>query len=183
MSLAHRHVLEDYIVGFDGTPNPHHLTVLKRPAVFSVLARKGREDEVAEALKGLSGVSTRFCGPGEWLLVSEEVAAGHLARELAAFGEERLYAVDQSDGRVVLRLSGPNVRKILSRCLAVDLHPDAFAIGEAANTLCCHVSANLARTGDNAFELVLPRSHAGHVFDEIMEMGREFALTASFSAQ
>jgi len=180
MTFAHHHVLEDFITGFDGTPNPHHLAVLKRPAIFSVLARPGREEQARAALEGLKDVSLRTAGPGEWLIVSEEVSVTSLARDLATIGEEVLYAVDQSDGRVVIRLTGPDVRKILAKCLAVDLHPDEFPLGASTPILCCHVAANLARTGEDTFDLVLMRSCAGHVFDEIIEMGREYAMTAGF---
>ncbi|MCL6707286.1 hypothetical protein M8R20_09770 [Pseudomonas sp. R2.Fl] len=181
MAFAHHHVLEDFITGFDGTPNPHHLSVPKRPAIFSVLARPGREGQAKAALEGLKDVSLRAAGPGEWLVVSEEAVAASLARDLAAIGEDVLYAADQSDGRVAIRLTGPNVRKILAKCLAVDLHPDAFPLGASTPTQCCHTAANLARTGEDTFDLVLMRSYAGHVFEEIVEMGREYAMTAGFA--
>ncbi|MBO3761988.1 sarcosine oxidase subunit gamma family protein [Ciceribacter sp. L1K22] len=181
MTFPHRHVLEDYIVGFEGTPNPHHLAVVKRPAVLSVLARSGREGDALSVLGRIETGSARFAGPGEWLLVSEDASASSIARELTAAGDDVLHFTDQSDGRVVLRLAGPSVRKILAKCLAVDVHPDEFVVGASTPTQCCHVVANLARTGENTFELILPRSFAGHVFEEIMEMGREYAMTAGFA--
>lgn len=181
VTYAARHVLEDHISGFEATPNPHHLAILRAVSVFSVLAHSGHEADIDEALTNLEDVHVRFCGPGEWLVVSETVAADTIARQLAELGANRVSFVDQSDGRVVLRIYGPKVRAILAKCTALDLHPDLFEIGQSATCQICHVAANLARTGQDAFEIVVMRSFAGFLFDEIREMGREFALTAGFA--
>ncbi|MEZ2220099.1 sarcosine oxidase subunit gamma [Rhizobium sp. RCC_161_2] len=184
MSAAYqnRHVLEDHISGFEAEPNPNHLAVVRRPVIFSVLGHAGQEDWTLAALKAMPDISVRHVGPREWLAVSETLAAESLARDLAMLDANRASFFEQSDGRVVLRLSGPSVRRILAKCVAVDLHPQVFAEGQSASMLCCHVSVNLARTGPDRFEIIAPRSYAGSVFEEVMEMGREFALTAGFAA-
>lgn len=179
LTLYHRHVLEDYLAGFEAKANPNHLAVIRRPAIFSVLAHRGSEVSVEAALKSVEDVQLRNCAPGEWQVVSTASGAAVVENLLGEIAEAS--AVDQSDGRVLLRVYGPNVRKILAKCVAVDLHADAFSIGASANTLCCHVAANLARTGAETFEIIVPRSFAGSVFEEMMEMGREFALTAAFA--
>lgn len=181
VTFAARHVLEDHISGFEATPNPHHLAILRAVSVFSVLAHSGHEADIDEALTNLEDVHVRFCGPGEWLVVSETVAADTIARQLSDLGSVRAAFADQSDGRVVLRIHGPKVRLILAKCTAIDLHPDLFEIGQSANCQICHVAANLARTGQDAFEIIVMRSFAGFLFDEMREMGREFALTAGFA--
>ncbi len=182
VTYAARHVLEDHISGFEATPNPHHLAILRAVSVFSVLAHPGHEADIDEALTNLEDVAVRVCGPGEWLVVSEAVAADTIARQLADLGASRVSFVDQSDGRVVLSIAGPRVRAILAKCTALDLHPDLFEIGQSTNCQICHVAANLARTGEDAFEIIVMRSFAGFLFDEVCEMGREFALTAGFAA-
>lgn len=181
MSFMHHHALEEAIVGFEGEANAHHLAVLRRPVVFSVLAHAGHETFVAEALAEMEEISVRAVGPCEWLVVSEAIAPESLWRDLGALGPMRASFIDQSDGRVILRLSGPKIRSVLAKCTALDLHPDLFALGQATNTLFCHVAVNLCRTGIDVFEIALPRSYAGFVFDEVMEMGREYAMTAGFA--
>lgn len=181
MTFIYRHPLEEFITGFEAEPNPHHLSVLKRPTVISVMVHAGFEADMAKALQVLPDVSCRFAGPGEWLLVSGSVGADSLLRDVAVLGPEKISALDQSDGRVVIRIAGPRVRQILAKCLALDLHPDEFAIGRATNAQCCHVAANVARTAENTFEIVVMRSYAGFVFEELVEMGREFAMTTGFS--
>jgi sarcosine oxidase subunit gamma len=181
VTFAARHVLEDHISGFEASPNPHHLAILRAVSVFSVLAHPGHEADIDEALTNLEDVAVRLCGPGEWLVVSESVAGETIARQLADLGSMRCSFVDQSDGRVVLRIEGPKVRAILAKCTALDLHPDVFEIGQSTNCQICHVATNLARTGQDTFEIVVMRSFAGFLFDEVREMGREFALTAGFA--
>jgi len=146
-----------------------------------VLGRAGDQAGVLNSLKAISDVSIRDVGPREWFVVSDILGAESVARDLFALDPAVVSFLEQSDGRVVLRISGPSVRRILAKCVAVDLHPEVFAEGQSANMLCCHVSANVARTGADHFEIIVPRSYAGHVFEEIMEMGREFALTAGFA--
>jgi heterotetrameric sarcosine oxidase gamma subunit len=178
MSFAHRHVLEDHITGFETKENAHHLSVARHPSIIAVLAHAGAEEDVQLALSLLEEASLRSCGPAEWLVVSSTLASDALLRQIRDIPGAS--AFDHSDGRVLMRIEGPNVRKILAKCLAVDLHPDAFAIDASANLLIAHVAGNLARTGDDIFEIIVPRSFAGTVFEELKEMGREFALTAGF---
>jgi sarcosine oxidase subunit gamma len=179
LTLLHRHVLDDHISGFETNANPNHLSVFRRPVIFSVLAKVEQERAVGAALAAVSDITVRACAPGEWLVVSQTSGSETVAGQLSAI----VYAssIDQSDGKVLLTISGPSVRKILSKCVAVDLHPDAFAEGYSANMLFGHVTGNLARTGTDRFEIIVPRSFAGSVFEELMEMGREFALTAAFA--
>ncbi|MDE1991715.1 MAG: sarcosine oxidase subunit gamma [Rhizobiaceae bacterium] len=181
ISYQNRHVLEDHISGFEATPNPNHLAVIRRPTIFSVLTHADHEEWALVALKSMPDVSVRNAGPQEWLAVSEALGAESLARDLGMLDAARVSFFEQSDGRVLLRLSGPSVRRILAKCVAIDLHPQAFAVGSSANMLCCHVGANLALVGPESFEIIVPRSYAGSVFEELMEMGREFALTAGFA--
>jgi sarcosine oxidase subunit gamma len=180
-AFVNKHPLEDHLAGFEVGPNPNHLAIVRNPAIFSILAHTGHSEWVRAALAAIANVSVREVGPEEWLVVSETLPAESLGRDLAGLDAGKLSFFDQSDGRTLLRISGPSVRRVLAKCVAVDLRPSSFAEGRSANMLCCHVSANVARTGPDSFEIVVMRSYAGTVFDEMMEMGREFALTAGFA--
>jgi heterotetrameric sarcosine oxidase gamma subunit len=175
----HRHVLEDLVTGFSAERGANHIAVVRRPTVVSVLAHAGREVSVGEALRGIAGVKPRYCSPSEWLLVSRVLGAEHVADALAEIAGASF--VDQSDAKVLLSISGPAVRMILAKCTAVDLHPEVFTIGRSANALICHVPGNLARTGGDEFDLIVPRSFAVSVFEELLEMGREHVLTRGFT--
>ncbi len=178
ISFTHRHVLEDRMSGYEPSPNVNHLTVIRRPVIFFVLAHAGHEVSVAEALSLVENITVRSVSPSDWLVVSQSADAGTIAASLAAIAG--LSFAEQSDGQVLIALSGPEVRTILAKCVAVDLHPDAFAEGFSAPMMVCRVAGNLARTGADTFEIIVPRSYAGYVFDELREAGREHAMTRGF---
>jgi heterotetrameric sarcosine oxidase gamma subunit len=175
MSFSHRHVLEDRMSGYSPSPNANHLTVIRRPVIFSALAHAGHEASVAGALAQVEEIVVRPVSPSDWLIVSQSAEAGTIAASLAAIAG--LSFTDQSDGLVLMTVSGPDVRTILAKCVAVDLHVDVFAEGHSAPMMICRVAGNLARSGADRFEILVPRSYAPYVFDEIREAGRSFAMT------
>lgn len=172
-----RHAL-DGAVSANPNRGPNHLEILPDPLVVSVSARPGRTTQVAQTLEGEAGL--RFSGPSEWLVVGERHDAGLVARLADRLGGDAL-VVDQSGGRVVLRLSGPAARAILAKVTPLDLHPDIFATGQSANCFFGHVGANLSRLEGDVFEIVLMRSFALFAFQELLEMGLEYGLTAGFA--
>lgn len=175
------HPLERRVPLEPGIRAVDHLEIPRGQAIATVVAIDDEEAAVAAGLAAVNELSVRFVGPGEWLVVSQSETPDGLQRSLSLLLAEAAYIFDQSDGRVVLRLSGPNVRRILAKGVAIDLHPSAFAIGTSSNVLCGHVGVNLARTGENEFELIVMRSFAESLFDDLRLMGREFDLSADFS--
>ena len=137
----------------------------------SVLARKGvARGAVARAL-GLDPAEGPRCshkdrdtligvGPGSWLLVQEDRTAKFLPALQKALGETA-WAADQSGAYVVFRIAGPEARTLLQRGVAVDLHPDAFAPGDAAATSIAHITVLLWRLDDApcAFAVAVSRSY------------------------
>ncbi|CAN7424542.1 MULTISPECIES: sarcosine oxidase subunit gamma family protein [Ensifer] len=176
-----RHALDQKLRGTPKPANADHLEVGHWQAIATVLAHVGLEAAVQRALSSTPDLSLRYCGPGEWLVVSQVDTPVGLMRRLDMLCGTQAHVVDQSDGRVLLRLSGPSVRQILAKGIGVDLHPAAFALGGSTNVLCGHIGINLARTGENAFELIVSRSFAESLFDDLMAMGRAFDLSAAFS--
>lgn len=172
-----RHAL-DGAVSANPNRGPNHVEILPDPLVVSVSARPGRAEQVAGTLAGQAGL--RFSGPAEWLVVAERQDAGLIGSLGERLGDDAL-VVDQSGGRVVLRLSGPAARAILAKLTPLDLHPDVFSTGQSANCFFAHVGANLSRLEGDVFEIVLMRSFALFAFQELLEMGLEYGLTAGFA--
>lgn len=173
MDFIQRHPLEDLL----STPAPaslsgvDHISVLRRPAVLSIMA-------APEALSALPDGVLRIYGPSECLLVLNETELGAVTAHLKNAG---VPWVDQSHAYVVARLSGPNARAVLAKGTAVDLHPAAFSIKQSTNTLYGQVRVNLTRIADDAFEIVVPRSYARFFFEDMLQAGRSFSLTAAFA--
>lgn len=139
------------------------------------------------------GLSFVFAGPDQWLAVADAAACQRLAGATGAGGASASGAtfeaalrgvvadaaavVDQSDARGVLRLSGPRVRDLLAKGTAIDLHPRAFAPGDAAMTWCAHLDVTIwQRDGEPTFDIVVPRGFAGTFWHWLMESAAEYGV-------
>lgn len=175
--------------GLDGTigaiseRRANHLAVHRATAIAAVLAAPGQTAEAAGILVANGEFEARFSGPGEWLVLSDVHAPETLVAELAVRLGDFAFVVDQSHGRVVLTLSGTGAARILANGVAVDLHPDAFPVGRAANVLCNHLSLNLARTGEESFDLTVMRSFAEALVGDLKVMARSHELSVDFATR
>jgi heterotetrameric sarcosine oxidase gamma subunit len=154
----------------------------------TVIARAGQADELRATLVALygieapirpivahgSGLDLVWAGPEQWLAVSTDRAVvDHLARELNG-----LAAVsDQSDGRALIRLSGPQARETLAKGCPIDLHPRAFRPHDTALTAIAHVGVHLWQV-DNAptYDVAVFRSLAGSFWRWLSASAAEFGL-------
>jgi sarcosine oxidase subunit gamma len=118
------------------------------------------------------GVHLRPWGPAKWLMVGP-VPAETLVEDIASF-DDRVSALDQSSGRVVMRVRGAPSAEALEKGTATDLHPQAFAAGASAATLFGHINIQLSRLGTDEFEIVVMRSFAESLLDELTAACREF---------
>jgi len=71
------------------------------------------------------------------------------------------YTTDQTDVWVALGLSGPKARRALERICMLDLHPNAFAVDDAARTVMEHLGVLILRTGADDYLLLSASSSAG----------------------
>lgn len=116
-----------------------------------------------------------WAGPDQWLLrtASRDDLTG-LIDELSADAA----VTDQSDARAVLRLAGPRVRDVLAKGVMLDLHPAAFAAGDAALTSVAYVGMHLWRLEDMpegpVFEVAVPRSMARSFWSWFVASASEF---------
>jgi sarcosine oxidase subunit gamma len=155
----------------------------------TVMVRRGREQALVDAVRAAYGVGlvdaskvsagpqVAFVGsgPGHWLAVSESLANGALAADLAARLPGLVSIFDQSDGRGVLRLSGPRVRDVLAKGLPIDLHPRAFAPGDAATSIISHIGVQLWQVdGEPTYDIAFFRSFAGSFWHWLAESAAEF---------
>ena len=173
----------DGAIGAIAEKRANHLAIHRATAIAMVLAASGHTAEAAGTLVADGEFEARFSGPGEWLVLSDVHAPETLAAELAVRLGGFAFVVDQSHGRVALTLSGPNAARILANGVALDLHADAFPVGRAANVLCNHLSVNLARTGEQSFDLVVMRSFAEALVEDLKIMARSHDLSVDFATR
>lgn len=138
----------------------------------TVIARRGRKAELARLIADQTGLAAedgpkavsndRFASwgvaPGSWLLFHTAPDGnwpGGLAEALAPAGS----VIDQSSTYVLLRLRGLHAEALLQKGLFIDLALAAFPSGSCAAGPIAHIAVILARTGEESFEVAVPRSY------------------------
>lgn len=149
-----------------------------------VAALKGREGELAEAVRGAFGIELPttpkrasagdvafvWAGPGKWLGVSSSGV------DFAALPAA---VADQSDGRTVLALSGPKARETLATLVSIDLHPRAFGVDDAAVTHAASIGVHLWQADDApTYEIAVFRSYAATLWRWIAHAGAARGIDA-----
>jgi heterotetrameric sarcosine oxidase gamma subunit len=164
-----RHPLTDSAPHGIEMPGDNHLELVDGARIHSVLAFKGREWEVADVMAELPEASIRNVGPGEWQVASSDA--------LQSPAIDGAMVADQSHGRALLRLTGPDAVRILMKGTGVDIEGGAFPVGSSANMAYGHLTINLMRVADRRFELIVGRSFAESLYHDLKVAGREFGLT------
>jgi sarcosine oxidase subunit gamma len=127
-------------------------------------------------------VTALWLGPDQWLVTcpaSDVVFFISTLRE--ALGDVHCALTDVTDGRVALRLAGPNARDVLEKGCPLDLHPRGFPAGRCAQSLLAKVSVLIHLAEDDpragpSFDLHVARSFSHYVFSWLEDAGREFGV-------
>jgi methylglutamate dehydrogenase subunit D len=161
-------------------------------ALASVMARRHATDTLARRVKevfdiGLPREPRRNCardisfawaGPGHWLAVAE-ATEGHAWVARLRTGLSGLASVsEQTDGRVVIRIRGPNARGTLAKGLPIDLHRRAFQPGYAAVSVIGHIGIQLWQIDDEpSYEMAVPTSYARSFWHWLTSAAAEFGIS------
>lgn len=149
-------------IRLEALPEGHLLHVLGtiEPAALAA--------ELAKA--GFTSSSIRKAGFRQWFVAGDEPLSPAGLNVLAAALAGKAFVMDQSHGRVRIGISGRSSRLLLSKGTAIDLDPAVFPEGSAAMTMVGHISVQIARTGDDSFELTVLRSFAESLWHELKHM-------------
>lgn len=177
-------------------PSPKRITAvpaelafqpLSRTSIASVQTRAGRQTELKsrvsdrhgitlpEGAKCVANTGSAWIGvaPQSWLAVSRQAGREWIGGlELDLLG---LAAVcDQSDAYCGLGVSGDRARDFLAKGVFLDLHPEVFAVGDAAVVSIARIGATLWRRATDCFELFVFRSYAADFWTWLEENSAEF---------
>jgi methylglutamate dehydrogenase subunit D len=163
------------------------LSALHPLSILTVIARKGRGEDLAEAMKSWLGVappatggtaagktaSVAWAGPDQWFVIARNRPEGALYDE----ARERLGGLvsvsDQSHGRIMVRISGPMARKVLAKGSSADFHPRAFGVGKCVMTQMAHIGVHVAQVQDGVFDLLMFRGFSEWLTEMSEEYGYE----------
>jgi sarcosine oxidase subunit gamma len=157
------------------------------PADRSFMAAVGRALDLLlptepNTSAGRGDLGALWLGPDAWLLTCPPAeTAPRIDGLRAALSEVHAAIVDVSDGRVALRLAGPNARDVFAKGCPLDLHPRAFAPGRCAQSLLAKASVLIHLLSEDAhrgptFNLYVARSFAHDLFAWLNDAGREFGV-------
>jgi sarcosine oxidase subunit gamma len=120
-----------------------------------------------------------WLGPDDWLILGpggdENVTA---ARLRAAFGDSHAAAVDVSEARTTITVSGSRARDLLAKGTSIDLHPRAFSAVRCVQTGFAGANVILRQVDDAppSFEILVLNSFAEHVWEWLGGACREFSV-------
>lgn len=162
----------------------------------TVMVRKGRKADLAAAAERAYGVAlpASSClaagpgagfigtGPGQWFVVSESLRNGALARDLGENLRGLASISDQSDGRAVVRISGPKAREVLAKGLPIDLDPRGFKPGDAATSLISYIGVQLWQVdGTPTYDVAVFRGFAESFWGWLTASAAEFGAVVESS--
>lgn len=140
-------------------------------SIVTIIARAGQGQATADALKGHNA---QWAGPDQYFVIAEGRGEGALYRELRAALAGLASVIDQSHGRVIIRVSGPKARAVLAKGTPVDLHSDEFPVGKSALTQMAHVGVHLTRVAGDTYDLSVFRGFSESFWEWITEQAEEF---------
>jgi len=159
--------------------------------VYNVLARNACDEKLADFVAREFGIELPFtarhtskealafvwAGPHKWLAIVESGASqswySRLQRSLAGAAS----VVDQSDGRVILRIKGSKVRDVLAKGVHIDLDPESFKVGDTALTAVAHINVQFWQVDDApTYDFVMFRSFAAAFCEWLSEAAGEYGF-------
>ena len=146
-------------------------TVRHPLSIVTVIARAGQGSATADVLRGYTA---QWAGPDQYFVLAENRGEGALYVELKAKLSGLASVADQSHGRVVIRIAGPEARAVLAKGTPVDLHPDMFPAGTSALTQMAHVGVHLTRVDGDTFDLSVFRGFSESFWEWITEQAEEY---------
>ncbi|MEE2885377.1 MAG: sarcosine oxidase subunit gamma family protein [Chloroflexota bacterium] len=120
-----------------------------------------------------------WLGENEWLVITQEDQQTNLIKQLGnKLNGMSASITDLSSGQIILRMTGPSVRNVLSKGCTLDLHPRSFGVGECAQTLIAEVGVTMRQIDDTpSFELIVRRSLAEYLCAWLIDAAQKSDLT------
>jgi sarcosine oxidase, subunit gamma len=124
-------------------------------------------------------VTVIWFGPEEWLVTSPARSGEELESLLRdAVVDAGGAAVDVSAQRTTIRLRGANARNVLAKGCSLDLHPNVFRPGAAAQTVLGQAAVVLIPLDDTGtdYRIIVRSSFARYLAEWLIDAAGEFAV-------
>ena len=115
-------------------------------------------------------VKAIWLGPNEWLITNNQNLYNNLKSEI---GDMQASVTDVSENRTVIRISGDQIFKLLSKFLVLDLEKNLPDESSCAQTLFVKVPVLLVRNNNEKqipeIDIFTNRSHAKYIYNLIVD--------------
>ena len=115
-------------------------------------------------------VKAIWLGPNEWLITNNQNLYNNLKSEI---GDMQASVTDVSENRTVIRISGDQIFKLLSKFLVLDLEKNLPDESSCAQTLFVKVPVLLVRNNNEKqipeIDIFTNRSHANYIYNLIVD--------------
>ena len=115
-------------------------------------------------------VKAIWLGPNEWLITNNQNLYNNLKSEI---GDIQASVTDVSENRTVIRISGKQIFKLLSKFLVLDLEKNLPDESSCAQTLFVKVPVLLVRNNNEKqipeIDIFTNRSHANYIYNLIVD--------------
>ncbi len=188
------HVLKPGRHGADAGAAGVAMTELRDFELLQIMARRGKWSALAKAAKQQFGAAVPakpkavvagdttliWSGPDQFLALAPRQAGSLLLDALAKSFAGIASISDQSDGRALVRIAGPDARDVLAKFCSLDLHAQEFPVGTAAAASIDHTAVTVWRGKDEGgapvFYLLVFTSFAASLWHMMLESGAEFGV-------
>ena len=119
-----------------------------------------------------------WLGPDEFLVLCEAGKDEDLTRAIqTALGSRHSAVTNISDALAAFHLKGAAVRQVLAKGCSLDLHPDSFLSGDAAQTLLSHAAVTIMALAEDEFIVICRTSFASYLHDWLCDAALEYGVT------
>jgi methylglutamate dehydrogenase subunit D len=160
-------------------------------ALASVMGRKGKTADLCTRVREQFGVDLPmtprrvadsqvhfiWAGPERWLAEAPNEMPSTFERNLREATSGLASVTSQSDGRSIIRISGPKAREVLAKGVPLDLDSSAFGPGDTAMTVVGHINVHLWQTDAvPTYDFAVFRSFAASFCEWLLDASAEFGV-------
>lgn len=163
------------------------VSVLQGHGVVQVFAAKDKTAAVERALKIKESPGQATQGkdytaipvsPGQWMLISASPVSDGFGNSIQTKLKKNGYVSEQSDARVIFRLSGDRVREMMQKGCRLDLDPSVTSKGWCAQTQMAQAGVIIHQVDDEpAYDILVYSGFAQHFAEWLEHTGAQLGIT------
>ena len=128
---------------------------------------------------GTAPVAFAWAGRSQWLVLREGPSR-LFELQLRSSLADVASVTDQSDGRTIVRISGPRARDTLAKGVHIDLHPSVFRPGDTAISIVSNIGVQFWQIDPApTYEFAMFRSFAVSFWEWLVDAAAEFGVSVN----